>query len=318
MPAEIKSARYSQDYCSFRQGIVIIAAYMSGMPAAVPHPSAFFEIRIKKLSLVPAITAVCAGYEAGGWRSAALATHLIKWLPEFALRHSEREALAAHNAVELLYRAALQIYTTDKSEDRGEIGELLLHVILREVYDTIPAISKMFFKDSSNDTVKGFDAVHVVGTPTELELWLGEVKFSEDIRRATYKVVKELEQHMERDYLRAEFAAILNKIDDNWPYAEKLKELLHPNVSLDRVFERICIPVLLTYDSDTIRSFSSVTEEFKRQFELEVLGHWFHFSEQKLPTSVRIHLFLFPMKEKAELVQQFDLRLKACQAMGST
>ena len=34
------------------------------------------------------------------------------------------------------------------------------------------AISKVFFKDSPNDTVKGFDAVHVVESLDGLELWL--------------------------------------------------------------------------------------------------------------------------------------------------
>jgi hypothetical protein len=62
--------------------------------------------------------------------------------------------------------------STDKYQKRGEIGELLLHVICREVFKTYPAITKYFYKDSSNNTVKGFDAVHVVVTKTGLELWL--------------------------------------------------------------------------------------------------------------------------------------------------
>jgi len=63
---------------------------------------------------------------------------------------------------------------SDKYKKRGEIGELLLHVICREVFKTYPAITKYFYKDSANNTVKGFDAVHVVVGGDGLELWLGE------------------------------------------------------------------------------------------------------------------------------------------------
>ena len=42
-------------------------------------------------------------------------------------------------------------------------GNLVTHS-MRQVFDTIPAISKIFYKDSANDTVKGFDAVHVLNS----------------------------------------------------------------------------------------------------------------------------------------------------------
>ena len=51
--------------------------------------------------------------------------------------------------------------------------------------------------------------------------------------------------------------AITNKIDDKWPYADRLKTLLHPNISLDDVFSNTCIPVLLTYDSKTLAKYNN-------------------------------------------------------------
>jgi len=70
-----------------------------------PQPASFLEIRIHDLSLQPGLTGVCAGYEMGEWRSRQLAEHLIEWLPEFVLRHSERESLGAENAVKRVIKA---------------------------------------------------------------------------------------------------------------------------------------------------------------------------------------------------------------------
>ena len=100
---------------------------------------------------------------------------------------------------------------------------------MRQVFGTVPTIAKYFYKDAANDTVKGFDAVHVVPAGIDLELWLGEVKFYDDLARAIRDVVKELEVHTQRDYVRAESAFIANKIDPAWPHADKLKRLLHRN-----------------------------------------------------------------------------------------
>lgn len=284
------------------------------MAAALPHPTSFLEVRVVRGDVLPPLTAVCAGYEQGEWRCKQLASHLVQWIPEFALRERERAAIASHNAVELLYRAASLVYSTNKTETRGEIGELLLHAILRQTQRTVPAISKFFYKDSANDTVKGFDAVHVVVQEDSLELWLGEVKFYADIESAIASVVAELEVHSRPDYLRREFALICNKIDDGWPHADRLRKLLHPNTSLDEIFSGVCVPVLLTYDSSAVGAFDHVCEEFLQAFKAEVLVNWERFRGKNLSKRLRVHLFLFPMKSKLALVEAFDERLKACQA----
>ncbi|HMO52735.1 MAG TPA: DUF1837 domain-containing protein [Kiritimatiellia bacterium] len=285
---------------------------------AVPpasHPDPFLTVRVQRDSLAPALLGICAGYELNEWRCTQLVSHLVEWLPEFALTNGERASLAAHNAVALVAKAARSVYTSPKYQRRGEPGELLLHVVVRQVFRTIPAICKYFFKDSSNDTVKGFDAVHVVATDRDLQLWLGEVKFYDDITRAIRDVVAELANHMKRDYLRSEFAAITNKIEPTWPFADRLKGLLHRNTPLETIFDAVCIPVLLTYDSPTIAAHKDVSAAFRAAFEDEVIRNHAAFAANPLPANVRIHLFLFPLKSKADLMQQFDSRLKVLQAL---
>ena len=283
--------------------------------SALAHPAKFFEVRLHFVDKAPGLTAVCAGYELKQWRKEQLAGHLIKWLPEFALTYSEYSRLAGHNAAEMMAQAARSVYMSDNYKKRGEIGELLLHVICREVFETYPAITKYFYKDSSNNTVKGFDAVHVVAAKTGLELWLGESKFYTDIDQAIAAAIHDLKEHTERDYLRSEFLTIRRMIDPNWPHADKLAMLIHPNVSLDKIFEAVCIPVLLTYNSEAISAHQEVSGKFIQAFTEEVTRHYASFASKNPLKHVKVHLFLLPAKSKLELSAEFEKRLKACQAI---
>lgn len=243
-----------------------------------------------------------------------LVDHMMEWLPEFSLSYAERKQLEQNNnAVMLVRRAAQAVYTTDKFKRRGEFGELLLHIAVRQVFQTEPVISKIFYKSADNETVKGFDCVHVAADGEDLELWLGEVKFYTDAKVAIKDVVKELDAHTKTDYLRREFVLIANKIDDTWPHAKKLKSLLAPGLSLDKVFKRVCVPVLLTYDSAVVAGHDVCDDAYIARFEEEIRGHYKTFSNSNLPTDVRIHLFLLPLKSKAELNQKLDEKLKTWQ-----
>ena len=280
-----------------------------------PKPERFLDALEEHPDLDPPLVALCANFEEGEWRYRQLALHLIKWLPEFALKWSDRDSFDSATGVAQLARAAKLVYTTDLYDRRGEFGELLLHAVMRHEFNTEPAIAKLFFKDARNDTVKGFDAVHVVETPTEeFELWLGEVKFYDDIGRAMRDAEAELRAHTERDYLKDEFALITNKLDPGWPLTQRLaKALNYENVPLDEIFARVRIPVLLTYDSPTIAGHSARTEEYLAAFRDEVLEIRQRFSEKELPQNFAIHLILVPLKAKKTLLEELDRRLKGIQ-----
>lgn len=280
----------------------------------LPQPKPFLELVIHDLDLKPTLSALSAGYELGEWRVRRFAEHLMEWLPEFALSHRELQEFNHATGVEFIRRAAAVIYNTDKYSRRGEFGELLLHVVLRQVMNTLPAITKIYFKDSANDTVKGFDAVHVVPTDTGLQLWLGEAKFYSDLTGAIHEAVESVNLHVKPDYLRREFQAIVNKIDDSWPYSDRLKKLLDLNTSLDQVFDSTCVPVLLTYDSESVNGFEEASEAFRVEFEKEVRAAHKEFAAKSLPSTVQICLFLTPLGSKEKLISELHERLKAWQA----
>ena len=69
------------------------------------------------------------------------------------------------------------VFGTRSAGQGGVPGEILLHIVCRQVFGSDTVVNKVFFKTGVNDEVKGFDAVHIVDTPDGLELWLGEAKF---------------------------------------------------------------------------------------------------------------------------------------------
>lgn len=266
----------------------------------------FFNIIIHKDDTFPDLHGVCAGFESRQWRKDQLVDYLFEYLPEFALTYSEFEKLTGENVV-------ASIYQSGKFKNRGEFGELLLHAIIREMYDTIPAISKIYYKDGPNETVKGFDAVHVVVTDDTLELWLGEVKFYKDIYSAISDVIKELNQHVKVRYVRNEFVAITNKIDAQWPHADRLMTLLHPHTSLDDVFSNTCIPVLLTYDSSVLRRYDNKCDEYIQEISEELQRFHKIFCDKLGKFPLTIHLFLFPLNTKVELINSLEAKLEIWQ-----
>lgn len=278
------------------------------------HPAPLLEIRVDVLDPPVPLSAACAGYEQGRWRCRELSRHVLQWLPEFALKYSEWQDLSSADAVLKVAEAARAVYKSERFARRGEFGEILLHILLRQHVGTAPAISKIFFKDHRNDTVKGFDAVHILEEET-IELWLGEVKFYNDLRRAVRDVIAELREHTDTNYLRSEFVAITNKLDDKWPLAEDLRQMLPRTRSLDEIFSEICIPVLLTYDSPTVQSHSRLSDEYEAAFRKEVCEHWEHFREALPDLPLRVHLFLLPLEEKARLVEEMHKALNYAQEL---
>lgn len=275
-------------------------------------PEPFFDLVVHDISSSPGITGASSGYEKEAFRNSELADYIIEWLPDFALPYSELEDLNSGSAIRLMKQAAKTVYTTDKYSKRGEFGEILLHALLREVFNSEPAISKIFYKTANNETVKGFDAVHVVENGDELELWLGEVKFYKDAHAAIRDISAEIREHTENDYLRDEFLLISNKIDPKWPHREKLKKLISKRTSLDKIFKRICIPAMLTYESPCVGKNTEICEEFTTELKEEIQRIYEKFSVGELP-DIRVHLFLVPLHQKKDLIDLLHEKLEGMQ-----
>jgi hypothetical protein len=262
------------------------------------------------------MTTLCAGFERGEWREDDFVRHLFDYLLEFALKWSELKKINSATATRMVEDAARRVYEDDEYGKRGEFGELLLHAALRSHFDSEPALSKLFYKSGDNDTVKGFDCVHVVeGDGGVLELWLGEAKFYKDIGKAITAALDSLAELTETERLKREFVLIRGVVDDDWPLAEQFRALTDERKSLDEVFPILRIPVLLTYDSRAVGDATAVTEEYEAALKTEVERIHERFKAgEKLPKDIFVHLILIPLKEKESFQKALHERLQGYQA----
>lgn len=259
---------------------------------------------------------MCPNYDQQRWRAEELAAHLCRWLPEWALRYGERPDTAT--MMEMARRAALKVYAADSYESRGELGELLLHAVIRHEFETDIAVSKIFFKDSANDTVKGFDCVHVSRAEDgELDLWLGEAKLYTRRSEAIASAAEELVEHLKRDYLRDEFAMVVDKLDEAFPSTADLRDLLDEERPLDQIVARLHIPIFLAYDGKLIREHRMVDDEFVTAMEIEAQAARQALMEKidgnPLPQEVVIDLIILPVEDKKRLAELFHKELRQWQ-----
>jgi hypothetical protein len=292
---------------------------MAAKPAALPFgcpcrpdPSALpvrlLTATVNYPAAQPSLLTLTADYESRTWRAQALARHLLEWVLDFALRREERDHFSHGRAMEALRRAVK--ITFGNGRDRGVPGEILLHAVCRQFFGSDTVISKVWFKTAKNDTYKGFDAVHCVHLDGELQLWLGEAKFYSDLDDALRSALSDLADHLDEDYLRDEFAIIAPKIEGSHPHAADLRALMHENTSLDIVFDRIVVPVLVAYDSPATASHDRIGDGYKADLEAEALRALDKFGrglDRGIPVTVK--LFLLPMATKVTLLEALDKEL---------
>jgi hypothetical protein len=267
---------------------------------------------------------------------------LIKVIPEFAFGFHDGTQTDNTELISKVSDAARSIYKIDefqkvkdiylsgdyiKDDDlakaylkRGEFGELILHLILRDYYSTIPLLSKIFFKDSYGHTVHGFDAVHI--EPKSRTLWLGESKLYIDGKQGVKALIEDIKQHILRDYLHDEFTLVSKKVKlfENIPEKEYWLNLIDSSTTLSEQLNSITIPLLCTYSSENFSKYDNeAIKEFIDEYEKEVRSLKDYFdtnNNHPLKTDINTVLLLFPVKCKVELVKKLHHKLSLLQQVG--
>jgi hypothetical protein len=276
-----------------------------------PAPKSFLNVRIEKLEVSPSFRAMCPGFEQKKWRAKRLARHLLNWLPEFALRIEEfAPELSVEKVNQMMEDAAKRMYANTEGKTRGEIGELLLHICCRQIAGTFPAVSKLFYKTATNDVVKGFDLVHTrLQLDDTLEIWLGEAKFWEKGAPAIRDAIRSIRGHLESGFLEAEKTLVGPKMSPETPGYEQLQWIFDADTSLDEIFDRMVVPVLIAYDSATTASWTE-DEKYNAELLLEIERLHKLFENSKLE-GIDLVCFYLPMDNKALLTEEFEARMKA-------
>lgn len=212
-----------------------------------------------------------------------------------------------------------ELKAQDKYLKRGEFGELILHLLLRDFFHTVPLVSKIYFKDTDGGVVHGFDIVHIgpdISNPDENSIFLGESKlYSRKDGTAGKHGVEDLagdiEAHFSRDFLNREITLIGKKKHSFVPADELLddankaeyKEFLEQKkkwfdllskvekdeMKLQDFLSSVTVPLVCTYQSELFNTHSDeTTEEFKAEYnqELERLKAHFDLKINAIPNVV--------------------------------
>lgn len=251
------------------------------------------------------------GYEQNCFRLKPLIDLICEVIPEFSFGIYEGDSTLNTVMVSRVREAARAIYSTEKYKSRGEFGELILHLLLRDFCNTIPLISKIYFKDATDMPVHGFDGVHITEETGKRKLWLGESKLYLDGVSGVSALAKDLESHLKRDYLRNEFALIRHKLPHNRPDIEYWRNLIDEHRNLDEILDSICIPMVCTYSCRIFNDHREVSLAFVDAFITECRMINEKFKSKKIKTDVEVILMLLPVPDKNELVTGLDNQLCA-------
>lgn len=255
----------------------------------------------------------CAGFELGKWRCSQLAFHLTEWLPDYAL--IEEELRVNHGNMMLkLNQAAIRVYTSEKYQKRGEAGEIALHAVCRDFFQTIPISPRVFYKSASNDLVKAFDMVHArlpEGEP--VELWLGESKLWAQGDSAIADAIKSVRAHINAGFLANEKLILGPQIPKDTPRYEEIVKLFHRSTSLDAFLKSSVFVIGILCDSASAAAALKHDAQYLAGVEAEMEKLAKSLNDTGLPGQLRMLLAYIPLATKESLVAAFDQRLKGLQ-----
>ena len=256
----------------------------------------------------------CAGFEATSWRCAAFASHLIEWLPDYALLDDELKELDHSNAYAKLQQAAARVYTSENYAKRGEVGEIALHAICRTELGTIPISPRVFYKSASNDVVKSFDLVHaLIPDSGEIKLVIGESKLYEESVPAIGEAISSVRMHVENGFLTNQKILLGPQIPKTVPRYKEVRDLFNTRKSNDRFIEAtvFVIGILSTSHAAAVAKSCDETYLTAVRNELSKLNE----SIKKASDLSRLHLLLIyvPLASKKDLLDRFDNKLKGLQ-----
>lgn len=261
----------------------------------------------------PEGVAYCAGFELEQWRCQGFADHLIEWLPDYALREDELATDHA-NAFVQLRRAAVRVYTSNKYEQRGEVGEIALHAICRDFFDTIPISPRVFHKSASNDVVKSFDMVHAKFLDSgKIELWLGESKLYKDAKSAIAAAVASIKEHIEKGFLVNQKLLLGPQIPKSTPHYEEVRKLFAIQTSLDDFVGAAVFVVAILTDSAATAAAKGRDDAYIAAASQELGDLAAALKASGLCEKLKLVLLYVPLGDKDLLVKTFDARLKALQ-----
>jgi hypothetical protein len=255
----------------------------------------------------------CAGFELEQWRCKPFAFHLAEWLPDYALLEEELDLNHANSLLKL-NQAAVRVYTSKKYEKRGEVGEIALHAICRDFFDTIPISPRVFYKSASNDVIKAFDMVHVRFPQTgNIEIWLGESKLYGSSAGAIADAITSIRTHLDGGFLSNQKLLLGPQIPKSTPRYDEISAIFKKQTSLDALLNSAVFAVGILCNSKSAKEAKKKDNIYIEAAKKELADLSAKLSSTGLSSKLKLVLIYIPLASKQALVDAFDKRLKGLQ-----
>lgn len=276
----------------------------------VDAPSFFSELcSVADAAAKRALYAYDVEYDGDAWRKDELIEHLLDWLPEVALP-PRMLATFNHLSARRLPGEALRALDRRGPPDMPRlVAGLMLHAILRHHFGAEPIACRIFFLVAGE--LRSTSA-HIVPLPGGDEIWLGRSRLvtAQSHRAVIDEVLSELRTALTRDVLVEERDIIVQLREPRHLRADTLDRVLSATGKTSDLLRVIRLPILVAYDSDTLRGGfdlgylpllqAEVRDEYERikaRIGDELRG-------------VEVSLFLVPVECAGTLERDFTTRLR--------
>lgn len=275
------------------------------------------------------VLSIINDFQDGKWYTERFQKFIWNNIKETALSLKERKSLIEEGEDSILTESAKHLRLLESDDDIGkgsEIAEILLYGIMKNHYNALPIVPKIFYKQNRNDYAKGADSVHIViESDNEFSLWFGEAKFYNNIENARLdKIIESVKESLSLAKLQKENAIITN-LNDIHEFAEISDELkaniirsLSQKQSIDKIKPILNIPILLLYECAITKAETHLTDKYMdsiKHFHIERATAYFKkqikkCSEIDLYSEIKFHIILFPVPEKEPIVDKFVAKAK--------
>ncbi|KRE13853.1 hypothetical protein ASE63_17720 [Bosea sp. Root381] len=253
-----------------------------------------------------ATTGYDAEYERKQWRSAQLAAHLVRWVPELVLKASE---IAQTNHLTLADRTGQGLRRLRELRHRGVerlLAETLLHSILRTFFDSEPIACKLFYRTEAASGV--VNNAHIVQHHEGDQIWLGRTHVfrGPDPDALIEAACAELEDALATPLLRAEREIILELRQPEYLRRDDVEQALENGAPIDRFLRILRFVILVVYDSSVLGA--GHCDDYRTRLVAELTGHGNAY-HARLPSSVeeiQVHLLLVPVESLDALTRDFE------------
>jgi hypothetical protein len=245
-------------------------------------------------------------YEAKTYRENELVKIIRDSITHFALTPDEFKDFSKSGDIGEMQRTAWARISKAKALKKGDYGELLLFIILSLIHKTEKFVTKVRLRSSIKDQIKGFDCAHFTIESGEAILWLGEAKFHKTFSGALSEAVKSIKAHFERSYLDDEISILRSNVEINKGMDFTLLMKILQGKSLDKIKFRV--PILLTYDSDTVKNNNDISPAFKTQLEAELskLNSTIEGKKITLGANIELLFIIFPLHTVSTIKSELE------------